>query len=114
MLAFLFGSYSIEATFPVTPILFLLKSITRYFFLAPPPICLTVNFPWLFLPPVLPIVFTNDFSYEGYKREAEEGDTYSGVFSGLFVFIAILSVVTTMNRFVKKERTQIPFLREEK
>lgn len=53
----------------------------------------------------------DDFSYEGYKREAEEGETYSGVFSGLFVFIAILSVVTTMNRFVKKERTQIGTLK---
>ena len=52
-----------------------------------------------------------DISYDGYKREAEEGETYSGVFSGLFVFIAILSVVTTMNRFVKKERTQIGTLK---
>ena len=53
----------------------------------------------------------DNLSYEGFKREAEEGDTYSGVFSGLFVFIAILSVVTTMNRFVKKERTQIGTLK---
>ena len=48
----------------------------------------------------------DNISYDGFKREAEEGDTYSGLFSGLFVFIAILSVVTTMNRFVKKERTR--------
>ncbi len=53
----------------------------------------------------------DNLSYEGFKREAEEGDTYSGIFSGLFVFIAILSVVTTMNRFVKKERTQIGTLK---
>jgi len=53
----------------------------------------------------------DDFSYDGYEREAEEGETYSGVFSGLFVFIAILSVVTTMSRFVKKERTQIGTLK---
>lgn len=53
----------------------------------------------------------DNFSYDGFKREAEEGDTYSGVFSGLFVFIAILSVVTTMNRFVKKERIQIGTLK---
>lgn len=52
-----------------------------------------------------------DISYDGYKREAEEGETYSGVFSGLFVFIALLSVVTTMNRFVKRERTQIGTLK---
>ena len=53
----------------------------------------------------------DNISYSGYQREAEEGETYSGVFSGLFVFIAILSVVTTMNRFVKKERTQIGTLK---
>ncbi len=53
----------------------------------------------------------DNLSYSGYQREAEEGETYSGVFSGLFVFIAILSVVTTMNRFVKKERTQIGTLK---
>ena len=53
----------------------------------------------------------DNLSYDGYQREAEEGETYSGVFSGLFVFIAILSVVTTMNRFVKKERTQIGTLK---
>ena len=53
MFALLFGSYSIVATLPGTPLLFLLKSITRYFCLAPPPICLTVVLPELFLPPVL-------------------------------------------------------------
>ena len=53
----------------------------------------------------------DNISYSGYQREAEEGETYSGVFSGLFVFIAILSVVTTMNRFVKKERTGIGTLK---
>ena len=54
---------------------------------------------------------SDDISYDGFQREAEEGETYSGVFSGLFVFIAILSVVTTMNRFVRKERTQIGTLK---
>ena len=53
----------------------------------------------------------DNISWSGFQREAEEGETYSGVFSGLFVFIAILSVVTTMNRFVKKERTQIGTLK---
>ena len=42
------------------------------------------------------------FSYKGYNSEIEEGATYSSVFTLLFLFIAILSVVTTMNRFVKK------------
>ena len=52
-----------------------------------------------------------NISWSGYQREAEEGETYSGLFSGLFVFIAILSVVTTMNRFVRRERTQIGTLK---
>lgn len=51
------------------------------------------------------------FSYKGYKSEIEEGATYSQVFTFLFLFIAILSVVTTMNRFVKKQRTQIGTLK---
>ena len=51
------------------------------------------------------------FSYETYNSEIEEGATYSEVFTFLFLFIAILSVVTTMNRFVKKQRTQIGTLK---
>lgn len=50
-------------------------------------------------------------SYKSYQSEIEEGDTYSGVFTALFLIIAILSVVTTMNRFVKKQRTQIGTLK---
>ncbi len=50
-------------------------------------------------------------SYVGYQSEVEEGETYSFVFTALFLFIAILSVITTMNRFVKKERTQIGTLK---
>ena len=53
----------------------------------------------------------SNVSYESYNSEIEEGDTYSRVFTFLFLFIAILSVVTTMNRFVKKERTQIGTLK---
>ena len=52
-----------------------------------------------------------NLSVQTYQGEIEEGNTYSGVFTGLFVFIAILSVVTTMNRFIKKERTQIGTLK---
>ncbi len=50
-------------------------------------------------------------SYQVYKSEMEEGDTYSGIFTFLFLFIALLSVVTTMNRFIKKERVQIGTLK---
>jgi len=50
-------------------------------------------------------------SYQSYNSEIEEGETYSKVFTFLFLFIAILSVVTTMNRFVKKKRTQIGTLK---
>jgi len=50
-------------------------------------------------------------SYQSYNSEIEEGEAYSKVFTFLFLFIAILSVVTTMNRFVKKQRTQIGTLK---
>lgn len=50
-------------------------------------------------------------SYATLKSESEEGDTYSEMFTFLFVFIAGLSVVTTMSRFVKKQRVQIGTLK---
>ena len=50
-------------------------------------------------------------SIQAYQSEIEEGATYSGIFTFLFLFIAILSVVTTMHRFVKKQRTQIGTLK---
>lgn len=50
-------------------------------------------------------------SYSAYKSESEEGDTFSGMFTFLFLFIASLSVITTMNRFVKKQRMQIGALK---
>lgn len=46
-------------------------------------------------------------SYVGYKGEIEEGRTYSAIFTALFLLIALLSVVSTMHRFVDGERTQI-------
>ena len=53
----------------------------------------------------------DQLSYSGYLREAEEGKAYSGIFTFLFLFIAVLSVVTTMYRFIKKERVQIGTLK---
>lgn len=50
-------------------------------------------------------------SYKTYQGEIEEGETYIGVFSGLFLFIAVLSVITTMTRVVKKQRIQIGTLK---
>jgi len=50
-------------------------------------------------------------SYSTYQGEIDEGKTYIGVFSGLFIFIAMLSVITTMSRLVKKERIQIGTLK---
>lgn len=50
-------------------------------------------------------------SYRQYQGEIEEGETYIGVFSGLFLFIALLSVITTMTRVVKKQRVQIGTLK---
>jgi len=50
-------------------------------------------------------------SYIAYQGEIDEGKTYVGVFSGIFLFIAMLSVITTMTRVVKKQRTQIGTLK---
>ena len=50
-------------------------------------------------------------SYSTYQGEVDEGKTYVGVFSGLFIFIAVLSVITTMTRVVKKQRIEIGTLK---
>ena len=46
-----------------------------------------------------------------YQGEINEGHDYVGIFSGLFIFIALLSVITTMTRVVKKQRVQIGTLK---
>ena len=46
-----------------------------------------------------------------YQGEINEGRDYVGIFSGLFIFIALLSVITTMTRVVKKQRIQIGTLK---
>lgn len=62
--------------------------------------------------PAMAVTTRDDqISYSGYYREAEEGESYSGIFTFLFLFIAVLSVVTTMYRFVRKERVQIGTLK---
>ena len=50
-------------------------------------------------------------SYLAYQGEIDEGKTYVGVFSGIFLFIAMLASLTTMTRIVKKERIQIGTLK---
>ena len=50
-------------------------------------------------------------SYVAYQGEIDEGKTYVGVFSGIFLFIAILASLTTMTRVVKNGRTQIGTLK---
>ena len=50
-------------------------------------------------------------SYVAYQGEIDEGKTYVGVFSGLFLFIAMLSVITTMTRVIKNQRSQIGTLK---
>ena len=50
-------------------------------------------------------------SYVAYQGEIDEGKTYVGVFSGIFLFIAMLSVITTMTRVVNNQRTQIGTLK---
>jgi putative ABC transport system permease protein len=50
-------------------------------------------------------------SYTMYQGEIDEGKAYVGIFSGLFLFIAMLSVITTMTRVVKQQRLQIGTLK---
>ena len=50
-------------------------------------------------------------SVKFYQGEIDEGHDYVGIFSGLFIFIALLSVITTMTRIVKKQRIQIGTLK---
>ena len=50
-------------------------------------------------------------SYVAYQGEIDEGKAYVGIFSGLFIFIAMLSVITTMTRVVKNQRVQIGTLK---
>ena len=50
-------------------------------------------------------------SYTMYQGEIDEGSAYVGIFSGLFLFIALLSVITTMTRVVKKQKIQIGTLK---
>ncbi len=64
------------------------------------------------LPKIIAVTGRNELaSYVGYQSEVEEGETYSFVFTALFLFIAILSVITTMHRFIRNERTQIGVLK---
>ena len=50
-------------------------------------------------------------SYLVYQSEIEEGKSYIGIFSGLFVLIAILCLITTMIRLVKKDRINLGTLK---
>ena len=50
-------------------------------------------------------------SYSMYHGEIDEGEAYVGIFSGLFLFIALLSVITTMRRVVMAQRGQIGTLK---
>ena len=50
-------------------------------------------------------------SYSMYQGEIDEGEAYVGIFSGLFLFIALLSVITTMRRVVMAQRGQIGTLK---
>lgn len=61
---------------------------------------------------VLAVIDIKDTSsYKTYQGEIDEGKTYVGVFSGLFLLIALLSTLTTMTRVVQNQRTQIGTLK---
>lgn len=57
------------------------------------------------------IKIEDTLSYSTYQGEIDEGSAFVGVFSGLFLFIAMLSVITTMTRVVKKQKIQIGTLK---
>ena len=50
-------------------------------------------------------------SYAMFRTEIDSHKTYAGVFPVIFLFIAVLSVITTMNRIVKNQRTEIGILK---
>lgn len=50
-------------------------------------------------------------SYAMYQGEIDEGKAYVGIFSGLFLFIALLSTITTMTRVIKNQKLQIGTLK---
>ena len=53
----------------------------------------------------------DSLSYKAYQSEIDQGKSFIGIFSGLFIFIAVLSVITSMSRTVKKERKEIGTLK---
>lgn len=60
----------------------------------------------------LAVIKTEDTSSDMmYQGEIDEGSSYVGIFSGLFLFIAMLSVITTMTRVIKKQKLQIGTLK---
>jgi putative ABC transport system permease protein len=62
---------------------------------------------------ITPIILTKDecISYLGAKQEVEEGKTMGTILPVVFVFVAALTMVTTMHRIVTKEKTQIGTLK---
>lgn len=50
-------------------------------------------------------------SYVMYQGEIDKGASYVGIFSGLFLSIASLSVITTMTRVIKKQKLQIGIMK---
>ena len=50
-------------------------------------------------------------SYATFKTEIDSHETYAGIFPVIFLFIAVLSVITTMNRIVKNQRNEIGILK---
>lgn len=60
---------------------------------------------------IVTVDIENTASYSMYQGEIDEGAAYVGIFSGLFLFIALLSVITTMTRVVKNQKLQIGVLK---
>ena len=97
MFAVLFGSYSIPTTFAGIPSFLLrLKSTSLYFFLFPPPWCLTVILPWLLRPAFFCKETSKDFSGVFFViSEKSEPVIFllEGVY-GLYVLIPIVFLLS--------------------
>src|SRR5699024_890896 len=96
MFAVLFGSYSIPRTVALIPSFLLLKSTILYFFLAPPPRCLTVIFPWLLRPACLVLVASRDFSGDFFVI-SEKSDPVICLLDGVYGRYVLIPMIVLLS-----------------
>lgn len=60
---------------------------------------------------ILMLSLDENTSYQAAKSESEEGQTMGAILPVLFLLIAVLTMITTMHRITKNEKTQIGTLK---